>query len=120
MTDPELVTLKEYILALIESGDKRLEMLANERDKQVALALAAAQTATDKAEAAALRVRDDQNEWRATTTDLIGRFATVEALDAVKEKQGSTDRLLARILGGLVVIAVLVPVSSALLSHFFQ
>ncbi len=114
--DADLVTLKEHILALIDAGDKRLEMMAHEREKQVALALQAAQIATDKAEAQALRVKEDQNEWRATTTDLISRFATVEALEAVKERTGLIEKMQARIAGGLIVVVALVP----LVAHFVK
>ncbi len=114
--DADLVPLKEHILALIDAGDKRLEMLFAEREKQVGLALQSAQIATDKAEAQALRVKEDQNEWRATTTDLISRFATVEALDAIKERLGLIERTQARIAGGIVVVAALSPI----IAHFVK
>ena len=112
------VPLREHLEARIDALENKLMTLANEREKQVALSLAATDRATEKAEAEALRAREAQNEWRASMNDLIGRFATIEALDAVKEKQGVSDRMMARLVGGLVVVAVLVPIASTLLANY--
>ncbi len=110
------VPIKEHLEKRIDEVLERMTLLAHEREKQVTLALAATERATEKAEAEALRAREAQNEWRASMQDLTGRFATLEALEAVKDKQNTADRMMARLLGGLVVVAVLVPVASAMLA----
>lgn len=62
MTKDE-VTLKEYVLALMDR-----------QDKAVQAALAAATTATNKAEADARRWQSNANEWRDSMNDREAKF----------------------------------------------
>lgn len=73
------VPLKEHILALMA-----------ERDKQVAIALAAADRAVVKAEAAAEKRFEGVNEFRATLSDqaarLMPREEAVTRMDSLRER----------------------------------
>lgn len=116
----ETVTLHEHLIVRDAELEKRMLMLFEEREKQVAMALEAANRATEKAEAEALRAREAQNEWRATTTDLIGRFATLESVDVLRERVNQQGALSARLVGGLVVVALLLPVVAALAAKWID
>jgi hypothetical protein len=119
MTEPG-VDLKEYLLALIGEQEKRMMLLASERQAQVALALEAAQRATEKAEAEALRAREAQNEWRGSMNDLSGRFATIDSLEAVKTRLNDHGQIMSRLIGGVLVLAALVPIVAVAASWLIQ
>lgn len=87
VTEPQVVTLREYI-------DVRFEAAEN----SVAAALSAADRAVAKAEAASERRFDSVNEFRSTLADqarlLMPRSETEQALHAINDK---LDTLSARL-----------------------
>lgn len=67
----EDVSLKDYLIGLIDERDKRYDQRFGAQEKAVNAALAAAQAAVDKAEKAVDRRLDNTNEWRQALNDLV-------------------------------------------------
>lgn len=75
MTDWTVETLKLHFEALLD-----------QRDKQIALALSAAEKAVTKAEAATEKRFDSVNEFRQTLTDQNKTFASAERVDGIMQR----------------------------------
>ena len=67
--------IKEFLLAVIDSADKRYEAHFLSQDAAVKSALAANNRATEIAEAASEKWRANATEWRATMNDREIEFA---------------------------------------------
>jgi hypothetical protein len=78
----DLAALRELLLAEI----KRVDQVLAEREKQVNLALATSERATNKAEQEGLRAREAANEWRAAMADREKQFATRTAYDTLQSE----------------------------------
>lgn len=118
MTDCETSRAIEHLRESFEKEFKRIDQIFLEREKQVALSMNAVNIATNKAEAEALRARDQQNEWRSTVTDLIGRFATSESMQALKEQVDRIDNKSSQMAGGIIMAGLMAPLVSSLLVGF--
>lgn len=118
--DAEIAWLKELIEVRIGEQDKRITLLFAEREKQVALALANTEKAAVKAEHQSQAARKEWVRWRDSTSGGLTRFATLAAQDLIRDRLNSLERAQARIAGGLVVVATLVPIASVALAHFIQ
>lgn len=77
----DVVTLREYVEALMDKQNKAVDAALVAADKAVTAALTAANTATDKAEANAQKWRENANEWRGTMNDRETKFVQTGAYD---------------------------------------
>lgn len=73
-------TLKEYLLALLESQHRDLSHAIHNVETTAASALASSKEAVTKAESATEKRFDSVNEFRATLTDQASRFVTRKEL----------------------------------------
>ncbi len=81
---------------------KYFERLLAEQDKRIQQALTASSIAVDKAEKAQERRLDLLNEFRAQASDEARKYALREA---VEDRLGKIETNIARIYGGLAVVA---------------
>ncbi len=70
----------------VDTLKAHLEALLSEKDKQIALALSAAEKAVTKAEAANEKRFDSVNEFRQTLSDQNKTFASTERVDGITQR----------------------------------
>lgn len=70
----------------VDTLKKYFEALLAEKDKQIALALSAAEKAVTKAETATDKRFDGVNEFRQTLSDQTKSFASMERVDAIDKQ----------------------------------
>ena len=87
------VSLREYLVALINAAESRSNQRFEAMKEQVDAAFAASQLAIDKADMATEKRFEGVNEFRAALTDQAARFVTQDALVSLSDKlQASIDR----------------------------
>jgi hypothetical protein len=72
--DPEPISLREHILALLAEMDRRFEAAIAAQDKAVLIAMTASEKAVVKAETAAEKRFESVNEFRGQLTDQAATF----------------------------------------------
>lgn len=77
--------------ARLEERVQALYRLLDERARQVELALASAEKATDKAQEAQSRVNATQNEFRGALTDQNKLFASRESMDRILDRVSALE-----------------------------
>ena len=87
----EIVTLRDHFTALLDAQDRRIDQ-----------AITSSKEAVDKAEKAQERRLDLLNEFRAQSKDESARFAQ---RDVVEPRVDKLEAQVARLYGGLVVVA---------------
>jgi hypothetical protein len=70
----------------VDTLKEHFEALLDQRDKQIALALSAAEKAVTKAETATEKRFDSVNEFRQTLTDQNKTFASAERVDGLTQR----------------------------------
>jgi hypothetical protein len=70
----------------VDTLKAHIEALLAEKDKQIGLALSAAEKAVTKAETATEKRFDSVNEFRQTLTDQTKTFASTERVDGVTQR----------------------------------
>ncbi len=117
--DPDSVSLREHIMALLTEMDRRFDAAISAQDKAVQIAMIASEKAVVKAEIAAEKRFEAGNEFRGQLSDQAATFMPrVEAeqrLSALAEKivdltgssKAGAAALWGYILGGVGVIALI-------------
>ncbi len=128
ITDPNNVSLRDYLNLLINERDRQYDQRFQAQQQSVDAALAAADKATNKADEAIEKRFDSVNEFRQTLSDQALNFANKQAVEAaligINDKIDGLTTRLDRIQGtdegitdyrGFIYAAVGVLISIALL-----
>lgn len=123
--DPDSVSLREHILALLVEMDRRFDAAMAAQDKAVQIAMVASEKAVVKAETAAERRFESVNEFRGQLADQAATFMpraeAEQRLSALGEKiddlKGSSKAGASALWGWIASGAVLVVAIVALLIH---
>lgn len=81
----------QVAIARLDERVNALSNLLNEREKQVGLALSAAEKATEKAAQAQQRINEASNEWRAALNDATVRNVSRAEYDRAVDRIGSLE-----------------------------
>jgi len=118
--DPDAVSLREHILALLAEMDRRFDAAIAAQDKAVQIAMIASEKAVVKAEIAAEKRFEAGNEFRGQLADQAATFmpraeaeqrmaALAEKVDDVKgSSRAGALALWGYLVGGIGVVAVVV------------
>jgi hypothetical protein len=82
---------------MLDAQEKKNQQQFADADKAVRAAMAAASTASDKAEANSEKWRSNANEWRQAMNDREKNFAPVQRLDAIEKTQDEDKENLYRL-----------------------
>jgi hypothetical protein len=119
---PVGVELKEYIEALMTGHVQRLDTEIRAARETTALALAASDKATTKAEDALTRRLESMNEIRAQLGEQAGTFARQDVVNTqfigVVERLARLEGFQNRMMGALVVVPMVTSVLVGLVVYF--
>jgi len=82
MSEPDTVTLREYVEALFEAADKAVKAALAAQERETAAAFLAAEKAIHKSDVNAEKWRENANEWRASMLDRETKFASRAEMEA--------------------------------------
>ncbi len=94
------------------------EALLDQRDKQIALALSAAEKAVTKAEAATEKRFDSVNEFRQTLSDQNKTFASTERVDSLTQRLDKIEGRSSGVSDGWKWLALVIGVIIAAATYF--